>query len=35
MFVVTPKADHGPMRALAKVGRLTHTSWLLERLAVG
>lgn len=31
----TPKSDHGPMRAIAKVGRVLRCSALLERLGFG
>jgi hypothetical protein len=32
---VTPLADHGPMRVVAKLGRITRTSRLLEQLGFG
>jgi 2-polyprenyl-3-methyl-5-hydroxy-6-metoxy-1,4-benzoquinol methylase len=35
VFVVSPKADHGIMRFIAKAGRMTRTSRLLERLGFG
>lgn len=35
MRVATPQADHGLMRAVAKLGRVTHTSRVLERLGFG
>lgn len=35
MIVVTPQADHGLMRVVAKLGRMTHTTRLLERLGFG
>jgi 2-polyprenyl-3-methyl-5-hydroxy-6-metoxy-1,4-benzoquinol methylase len=35
IFVVSPKADHGIMRVIAKAGRMTHTSRFLERLGFG
>ena len=35
MFVVSPRADHGPMRLVAKLGRVTRTSRFLERFGFG
>jgi 2-polyprenyl-3-methyl-5-hydroxy-6-metoxy-1,4-benzoquinol methylase len=35
MFVVSPKADHGIMRIMAKLGRMTRTTRLLERAGFG
>ncbi len=35
MRTVSPKADHGPMRYVAKLGRLLHLTRLLERLGFG
>jgi 2-polyprenyl-3-methyl-5-hydroxy-6-metoxy-1,4-benzoquinol methylase len=35
LFVVSPKADHGVMRVIAKLGRVAHTSRVLERLGFG
>ncbi len=35
LFTVTPKADHGPMRLVAKLGRVTRTTALLERAGFG
>lgn len=35
MRVITPTADHGPMRVVAKLGRVLHCSHLLERAGFG
>jgi 2-polyprenyl-3-methyl-5-hydroxy-6-metoxy-1,4-benzoquinol methylase len=35
MYVVSPMSDHGPMRLVAKAGRVLHASRLLERLGFG
>ncbi len=35
LFVVTPQADHGLMRVVAKLGRMTRTTRVLERLGFG
>lgn len=35
ILTVSPQADHGPMRALAKLGRVLKASSVLERLGFG
>lgn len=35
MYLVSPLSDHGPMRIVAKAGRVLHADRLLERLGFG